>query len=81
MPCETSCRYERGQSVGLGWRGNDKSGLRGRPALTVLNGCLKRYKGVQICDKSQMPGMMAKWPFSRGIRERAWGESNTRPAA
>jgi len=24
---------------------------------------------------------MPKWPFSRGIRERAWGESNTRPAA
>jgi hypothetical protein len=41
MPYETSCRYERGQSAGLGWRGDDKSGLRGRPALAVLNVCSK----------------------------------------
>ena len=50
-------------------------------AKRVLNGCLKRCKAVQNCDTFGVPGMVPKWPFSRGIRERAWGESNTRPAA
>ena len=50
-------------------------------AKRVLNRCLKRCKAVQNCDTFGVPGMMPKWPFSRGIRERAWGESNTRPAA
>jgi hypothetical protein len=47
----------------------------------VLSRGLKRYKVVRNCDKLGALRMMAKWQISRGIRERAWGESNTRPAA
>jgi hypothetical protein len=54
----------------------------GKPNLKcVPNGCLKQYKAAQNCDNFRVPLMVPKRQFSRGIWERAWRESNTRPAA
>jgi hypothetical protein len=55
----------------------------GKPAVlkSVLNRCSKRYKAVHNCDNLVVLGMTAKWQNSRGIRKRAWRDSNPRPAA
>jgi len=78
--------YPRGLSARHRRLGDDEAAmLGGFSALAVLkcvlSRCLKRYKAIQTCENFSMLGVMAKRPISRGNRERAWRDSNSRPAA
>jgi len=78
-PCGQSARHDTD-----GWE-TTGHGRSTAPTLTMLKGalnrCLKQYRAVQNRDNFQVPAMIPKWHFSQGRWERAWRDSNPRPAA